>query len=69
MTRQHGHVPDLGTRSSTIICIKSRSPHPLRFSISALLTTSIPFSYDVEVGLLTVKFLIWIQFNSNNSPF
>ena len=69
MIRQYGHVPDLAIRSSTITCIKSRSPHPLTFSISALVTTSIPFKYDVEVGLLAFKFLTWIQFNSNNSLF
>ena len=69
MIKQYGHVPDLATRSSTITCIKSRSPHPLTFYISALVTTSIPFANDVEVGLLVVKFLTWIQFNSSNSPF
>ena len=69
MIRQYGHVPDLATRSSTITCIKSRYPHPLTFSISALVTTSIPFAYDAEVGVLAIKFLTWIQFNSSNSPF
>ena len=69
MTRQYGHVPDLATRSSKITCIKSRSPHPLKFSIYALVTTSIPFAYDAKVGLLAVKFLTWIQFNTSNSPF
>ena len=38
-------------------------------SISALVTTSIPFAYDAEVGMLAVKFLIWLQFNSSNNPF
>ena len=69
LTRQYGHVPDLATRSSTITCIKSRYPHPLTFSISALATTSIPFAYDAEVWFLAVKFSTWIQFNSSNSPF
>ena len=68
MIRQYGHVPDLATRSSTVTCIKSISPHPLTFSISALVM-SITFAYDAEVGLLAVKFLTWIQFNSSNSPF
>jgi len=68
MIRQYGHVLDLATRSSTVTCIKSISPHPLTFSISALVT-SITFAYDAEVGLLAVKFLTWIQFKSNNSPF
>ena len=63
MIRQYGHVLDLATRSSTVTCIKSISPHPLTFSISALVTTSIPFAYNAEVGLLVVKFLTWIQFN------
>ena len=69
MIRQYGHVPDLATMPSTITCIKSRSPHPLTFSISALVTTPIPFAYGVEVGLLSIKILAWIQFNSSNSPF
>ena len=69
MIRQYGHVPDLATRSSTITCIKSRPPHPLTFSISGLVTTSIPFAYYAEVVLLAVKFLTWIQFNSSNNPF
>ena len=69
MTRQYGHVPYLATRSSKITHIKSRSPHPLTFSIYDLVTTPIPFAYDVEVGLLAIKFLTWIQFNSSNSPF
>ena len=69
MVRQYGHVPDLATRSSTITCIKSRSPHALTFSISSLVTTSIPFAYDAKVGLIAVKFLTWIQFNSSNNPF
>ena len=68
MIRQYGHVPDLATRSSTITCIKSRSPHPLTFSISPLVM-SIPFAYDAEVGMLAVKFLTLIQFNSSNNPF
>ena len=69
MVRQHGHVPYLATRSSTITCIKSRSPHPLTFYISALVTTSIPFAYDAEVQLLAVKILTWIQFKSSSNPF
>ena len=69
MTRQYGHVPYLATRSSKFTHIKSRSPHPLTFSISALLTPSLTFVYDAEIGLLVVKFLTWIQFNSSNSPF
>ena len=70
MIKQYGHVLDLATRSSTVTCIKSISPpHPLTFSISALVTKSIPFAYDAEVGMLAVKFLTWIQFNSSNSPF
>ena len=69
MVRQYGHVPNLATRSSTIKCIKSIFPHPLTFSISALVRTSIPFAYDAEVGLLAIKFLTWIQFNRSNSPF
>ena len=69
MIRQYGHVPDLATRSATITCIKSRSPHPLTFSISALVTTSLTFAYDAEIGLLVVKFLTWIQFNRSNNPF
>ena len=68
MIRQYGHVLDFATRSSTVTCIKSISPHPLTFSISALVT-SITFAYDVEVGLLADKFLTWIQFNSSSSPF
>ena len=69
MIRQYGHVLDLATRSSTVTCIKSISPHPLTFSISSLITTPIPFAYDAKVGLLGIKFLIRIQFNSSNSPF
>ena len=60
-TLQQGHV--------TITCIKSRSPHPLTFSISTLVTTSLTFAYDAEGALIPVKFLTWIQFNSTNSPF
>ena len=69
MIRHYGHVLDLATRSSTITCIKSGSPHALTFSISVLVTTSIPFAYDAEVGILVVKLLTWIQFNSSNNPF
>ena len=69
MIRQYGHVLDPATTSSTITCIKSRSPHPLTFSISALVTTSLTLAYDAEVGLLVIKILTWIQFNSSNGPF
>ena len=69
MTRQYGHVPYLATRSSKITHIKSRFPRPLTFSIFALVTRSIPFAYDAEVGLFDVNFFTWIEFNSNNSLF
>ena len=67
MVRQYGHVPDLAI--NLITCIKSIFPHPLTFSISALVTTSLTFSYDAEVALIAVKFLTWIQFNSSSNPF